>query len=173
MEQAVEYVLEQLAIAFERGGELVGIRLITCHVLLREIEDAGDILHLGFRHLERLFDGVHIVLGHEAISLGHLGAKRNHAHGECDLISSRPILFLIPIDSIVSRHAAEQRAIGPPTARPVAAFFFPNRHHPFPKWTVATAYDHSLRRTRERRPTFLRLTRLFESLGIGSYHSRN
>src|SRR5262249_45641975 len=108
-------------------------------------------------------------------ALAILAPRRNQAHGECDLISSRPILFLIPIDSIVSRHAAEQRAdrAADRKAGRRTRQFSPNRHHPFPKWTVATAYDHSLRRARERRPTFLRLTRLFESLGIGSYHSRN
>ena len=41
--------------------------------------------------------------------LGHLGAKRDHAHGEGDLILRRTILLLIAIDGVMPRHATKQR----------------------------------------------------------------
>ena len=110
MEQAFEHVLEQLAVALEHGGELLGISLVAGHVLLGEIEHAGDVLHLAFRHLEHFLEGVDLVHGDDAVGLGHLGAERDHAHGEGHLVLGRPVFFLVAVDDVVPGHASEQRA---------------------------------------------------------------
>src|SRR6478672_5679200 len=52
VEQPFENVLEKLAIALEHDRELFGVGLVAGHILLGEIEDASNVLHLAFRHLE-------------------------------------------------------------------------------------------------------------------------
>ena len=110
VEQALEHVLEQLAVALEHGGELLGIGLVAGHVLLGEIEHAGDVLHLAVGHLEHFLEGVDLVHGDDAVGLGHLGAERDHADGEGHLVLRRAVLFLVAIDDVVPSHAAEQGA---------------------------------------------------------------
>jgi hypothetical protein len=41
VEQAVQHVLEELAIALEHGGKLIGIDLVAGDVLLGQIKDLG------------------------------------------------------------------------------------------------------------------------------------
>ena len=107
MEQAVEHILEQLAVALEHGGELLSIGLIACHILLGEVEDARDVLHLAFRDLEHLPEGVHVVLGYDAVGFGHLGAERDDANSECELICSGGIR-VVTVDSVMTGDAPEQ-----------------------------------------------------------------
>ena len=130
MEEAFEYILEQLAITFEHGRQLLGVGLVARHVLLGEIENAGDVLHLALRNLEHLLEGVHLVHGDDAVGLGHLGAKRDHAHGEGDLILRRTILLLIAIDGVMPRHATKQRTNRATDREPrgSAGQLPPNRH---------------------------------------------
>src|SRR3954469_11760787 len=46
VEQAFQHVLEQLAVALEHGGELVGKGLVPSDILFGQIKDAGDVRHL-------------------------------------------------------------------------------------------------------------------------------
>ena len=62
-------------------------------MLLGQIKDAGDVLHLALGYLEHLLKGIHLINGNDAIGFRHLGAQHNHAHGECHLALRRPILL--------------------------------------------------------------------------------
>ena len=121
VEQAFEHVLEQLAVALEHDRELLGISLVAGHILLGEVEDTSDVLHLAFRHLEHFLEGVDLVHGDDAVGLRHLGAERDHANGEGHLVLGRAVLLLIAIDDIVPGDAAEQSADGPADCEPAAA----------------------------------------------------
>ena len=139
MEQAFEHVLEQLAVALEHGGELFGISLVAGHVLLGEIEHAGDVLHLAVRHLEHFLEGVDLVHGDDAVGLGHLGAERDDADGEGHLVLGRAVLFLVAIDDVMTRHAAEQRADRASDRKPRGGTceLAPNRHDRIPPSVVS------------------------------------
>jgi hypothetical protein len=78
--------------------------------LLGEVEDTRDVLHLAFRDLEHFLEGVDLVHGDDAVGLGHLGAKRDHADGECDLIFCLAFLIAVAIDGVMAGHATHQRS---------------------------------------------------------------
>jgi hypothetical protein len=118
-----------LRLPLQHGGELLGIGLVAGHVLLGEIEDAGCVLHLRGRHLVRLFEGVDLVYSDDAVGLGHLGAKRDHADGERHLVLG-PILLLIAVDDVVPGRATKQRADRGPDRElgSSSCELLPNRH---------------------------------------------
>jgi hypothetical protein len=68
VEQALQNVLEEFAIAFEHGGKLLGIDLVAGGILLGQIKDAGDVLHLALGYLEHLLKGIHLINGNDAIA---------------------------------------------------------------------------------------------------------
>src|SRR6185312_16306900 len=74
VEQAFQHVLEQLAVALEDGGELVGKGLVSSDVPFGEIKDVGDVRHLSGRYLEHLLEGIDLIVGDDTVSLGHLSA---------------------------------------------------------------------------------------------------
>src|SRR3990170_5301047 len=133
VEQTVEHVLQQLAVAIEYDNELLGIGLVAGDVPLGEIEDAGGVLHLRVGHLERLLEGEDFVPGDDAVGPGHLGAKRDHADGERYLVLG-PIP--IGIDDAIPFHAIEQRADPAPDRKfGTGSELIPNRHAELPRAT--------------------------------------
>ena len=69
------------------AGDLVGIGLVAGHVLLRQVEDALDVARppparSGTRCLKASTSSA----GDDAVRLGHLGAERDDADGEGDVL---------------------------------------------------------------------------------------
>ena len=56
-------------------------KFVAGGVLFGEIEDARDVLHLPWSHLEHLLEGRHLIARHDTIGFGHLGAERDHPDG--------------------------------------------------------------------------------------------
>ena len=132
VKQAIQDIFQKLLVVLEHAGQLIGIGLVTGDVLLRQIEHPGDILHLAFRHLEDILEGVDFVRCHDTIGLGHFCAKRNDANRKGNLIftPSGIFTFLVAINREMPGKSTQKSAYGTAYSQPSgsARHFSPNRH---------------------------------------------
>ena len=76
MARTLRQVLQHGGIVLEKARELGGVRLEPGGVLLGEIEEARNVLHLVRRYVENLAEGFDFVLGDNAVGLRMLHAEK-------------------------------------------------------------------------------------------------
>ena len=109
VEQSFEHILQEPAVLPQEIRKLPGIGFVAGDIVLGGIEDARHASHLARGHIEHLLECLHLVACDHAVGLGHLGAERNHADGEGELMLRREQrnVVLAVEDAVIGVLAAE------------------------------------------------------------------
>ena len=123
--EALEHVLQKLAVVLEQGRDLAGVGLVAGHVLLGQIEHVLDVGGLLGRKAEDLGEGVVLQRRDHAVGLGHLGAERDDGDREGNVFLR---LAAVALEAECAGEPAQQVSACVADSRRQARYLLPNRH---------------------------------------------